>query len=309
MRPLSRPPETERKRWEGLRSVQDAKAAITQIVQSKGAETLREESFAHRWTEQRWADALAAAQDHLCLWCTRSAGGQGSIDHIRPKSTVTRWALEPGNEHARTSAPRGRKLYPNPALRPGYHWRAYDPDNLAFACNRCNQHYKGTLWHVEPWSAGGPHSPPDPNVPETELALDPFDASFDPFHHFFFDEFGSCHGRTRQAKATIAMAGLDMGIVQNERREIFTTLKSDLPGILRDLDARPRLQDVLERLIRLHRDCSWQAPHAAYRRSTLAHLLQVHARTWGLLLQVWVSELGLSPIPEPPADSFIPPVP
>ena len=152
MRPLGRPSAESRGRWTGLKNTVQARATIEALLAKK--EELNSKHFDPAWGEDEWAEAIRVAQDWLCAWCTvdvRKGGDRGDIDHIRPRTEVTRDIVEAGRESGAGGRVRGRRLFPQQPLRPGYHWRAYDPDNLALSCKRCNTGWKRTLWPVRPW--------------------------------------------------------------------------------------------------------------------------------------------------------------
>jgi uncharacterized protein (TIGR02646 family) len=72
-------------------------------------------------------DALIAAQHGKCCFCERLVGGDGDVEHFRPKSGY--WQNK------------GQQIQ-----KPGYYWLAYNWDNLYLSCKPCNQSYKLNLF-------------------------------------------------------------------------------------------------------------------------------------------------------------------
>jgi len=302
MRPLIRPPDAAKSRWENLDSTTNAKNAIG----GKKPEELVSKDFKPAWSDPTWKDALSTAQNGLCIWCTRecSEGGSwGQVDHIRPKAEVFRDVII---KHLRNGKIK-REPHP-PKLLPGYHWLAYNPDNLAFCCEQCNNK-KSSFWFVDPWrtpNAAALWTPPSQRVQETELVLNPFDPTFDPLKHFQFGPFGTMFevpGDVR-ARATIDLVGLDKPPFTEKREEVFSELKTHLGLLLRAFSSGMAEQLDKDFAQRMANRCQWFSPHAAFYRVALRKLLQDRKWPWNDLIASW-NRYGIPMnIPEPPADSW-----
>lgn len=308
MRPLRRPPEEARTRWVGLQKTVAAKADIAERI-AKG-DTLKSEDFDNAWTEGQWTQALADAQDGLCAWCTvrpLAGGHTGAIDHIRPRSAVTRNVAEDGLEVGQRGLVRDRRLLPTKVLRPGYHWRAYDPDNLAFSCERCNTGWKRTLWPVRPWRDSTSWRAPDPNTPEEELVLDPFEQTFNPNDHFLFGPFGAMLHRDNdeRAEATIMTFELDRPSLCGERATRQRDLDTDLRAIRRDLCDGTLNSDQEGLLVRVAERCDWSTPHAAFYRVALKHTLNKLDIPWVRLRAEWDQRNLAADVPDLADDSWV----
>lgn len=308
MRPLNRPPNTERDRWVNLDQTCNAKAHVaTQIAQ--GA-SLNSDDFKSAWTEKRWADAIATAQDGQCAWCTRKpadGGHVGVIDHVRPRAEVTRDIESPGISEGPRDHAVGRALLPKPPLRPGYHWLAYDPDNLVYSCERCNTGWKKTLWPVAPWHDSASWCAPKEGVPEDELVLDPFESGFHPLQYFCFGLNGAMLPRSQEprAEATIAVFALDGVRLCGARADVHKDVEICVNAILRALRSSTLDEGQIGMLRRFAERCAWSSPHAAFYRVVLRRELVRRGVSWVHLRALW-GACGLAgDIDEPPDDSWI----
>ncbi len=306
MRPLGRPSTDDQKRWVNLKSTKNAKKAIDDaIANGKQPAELESEDFAKAWREEKWKKALSKAQDGLCVWCTREVdkgGSYGRIDHIRPKTEVSRDVTI----ELRRNEERIRHYWPQPALRPGYYWLAYDPDNLAFCCEQCNVK-KSTFWPVDPWRDPTAWKPPVAHGQEKDLILDPFDLAFDPFQHFRFHKLGDILAKPNdtRAEATILLVGLDEEHLKKDRRDVFEEIEIKLGPVVRSLSSgQPEREDLL-RIGRFVDRCAWSSPHAAFYRTALRKLLHDKGWSWGDFLASCARFGASTNIPEPPADSWI----
>jgi 5-methylcytosine-specific restriction endonuclease McrA len=72
-------------------------------------------------------DALIEAQYGKCCFCERLVGGDGDVEHFRPKRGYCQ--------------NKGERIQ-----RPGYYWLAYNWDNLYLSCSSCNQRQKRNLF-------------------------------------------------------------------------------------------------------------------------------------------------------------------
>jgi hypothetical protein len=312
MRRLQRPSDESRQRWEGLGQTINAKAHITELAAKLTlvGESPMSHDFDSAWTEPRWADDLADAQDSLCAWCTvrpLDGGHTGAIDHIRPRSQVTRDIAKPGRQIGARGRVQGRPLVPNPPLRPGYYWLAYEPQNLAYCCERCNTGWKRTLWPVEPWRTGAAHVPPVPGAQEIEIVLDPFDQTFDPFDHFQFGPFGAILPRPgdRRAEATIVTFQLDRDELCDARRKQHADLELQLKSVQRILREQIVDEDSAGMIRLLAERCAWSRPHAAFYRAALRSTLEKLTLSWALLRAAWDRLGAAGDLQEPRADTWV----
>lgn len=309
MRPLRRPAEEARNRWLNLSATKEAKKDIEDLARLG---PLPSKAFEGRsaWTETIWADALANAQDSQCIWCTQKpidGGHTGVIDHIRPRSEVTRAVEDIGSEVGHRFRAEDRRLLPRDPLRPGYYWRAYDPENLAYSCERCNTGWKRTLWPVKPWRDSQAWKAPDPGIPEQELILDPFSEGFNPLRHFRFGPLGAIVPRENDEKADVSIntVALDRPGLCEVRRRTFDDLNADVRFAKRILEARGLPAEERQIFFRFASRCSWGTPHAAFYRVALRRRFSDIGVEWSQLQAEW-SALGVgSDILEPPEDGWV----
>lgn len=305
MRPFFRRPEkAERDRWENLRKTVEARKAIAK----KKPEELTSRDFEPAWHDDRWKNAVAEAQDSLCAWCTRKpsdGGSDGVFDHVRPKAEVHRKVGAKGREVGPLKKVRDRNYLPEPPVRPGYYWRAYDPENLVFCCDKCNRSWKKNLWPVKPFQ--GPWKAPNPGEKEEELVLDPFDASFDPLAHFRFGDMGVMIARQNdeRAEATIETLGLDRQSLCDERRKVYDQLQADVSDVERALREGPIEATEERKLWKIAEACAWSSPHAAFARAALKKMLKKMNYTWSDFSVIIWNRLGIPAPKAPPDDVWI----
>jgi hypothetical protein len=312
MRRLGRPSEESRRRWEGLSQTIKAKAHIAELAAKLAlvSEWPQSKDFDSAWREKGWADDLAAAQDSLCAWCTvrpRDGHDTGRIDHIRPRSEVTRDVAHAGMQLGARGRVEGRKLLPKVPLRPGYYWLAYEPHNLAYCCERCNTGWKRTLWPVEPWRTGAAHVAPAPGVSEVDIVLDPFDQSFDPFDHFQFGPYGAILPRPgdRRAEATIVTFQLDRDELRDARSKEHKCLETDVKAVRRILREETVDEDSAPMILRLADRCAWSRSHAAFYRAALRSTLEKLGLSWALLRAAWDRLSVTGDLQEPREDAWV----
>lgn len=304
MRPFDRrPTDAEKLRWQGLEQTKNAKKAIDDLLDNgvKKPEELVSTDFKSAWSEDTWKEALKASQEGLCFWCTvnpEDGNSTGQVDHIRPKTDVYRNVIIKKRRNGKEE----REKLPKGGLRPGYHWLAYEPGNLVFSCQKCNNN-KTSLWPVDLWEDPSNWKSPQRGAQETETVLDPRESNFDPLKHFQFDENGVMYevpGDDR-ARATIVLVGLDKLPHAEGRKKVLRNLRLHLAALFKG--GNPGPTDV-EMMRRIADGCQWSSPHAAFYRVALRKLLRDRQCTWndfkGLLAQFGVS-LG---IPEPPDESW-----
>lgn len=135
-----------------------------------------------------------------------------------------------------------------PLLQPGYYWLAYEWTNLFFACQKCNQSWKGNHFPLmNPAERAASHH--DDLSRERPMLIDP--ASEDPEEHIRFrEELAFPVGGDKRGAATIELLGPndrpDLSEHRAERLQLCRGLlrvagKPEVPEDLRN-DARVLLK-------------------------------------------------------------------
>ncbi len=184
-------------------------------------------SFQSLWGEDAYKSKLMRAQHSKCGYCEREVGaGWGDVEHFRPKGEVTELAAA-GEETKDLLKPKGRKE--RPLSRLGYWFQAYVWSNYLISCTICNQAWKRNLFPVD--QSEGPRSlPPDPDVEEEPLLLNPFDLGA-PLEHLEFDDVGQINGLTEKGRKTIETCGLDRPSLVKSRIRVVLRVQDDLEEI------------------------------------------------------------------------------
>ncbi|WP_428264358.1 hypothetical protein [Haliangium sp.] len=167
---------------------------------------------------------FATAQRRKCAYCeVTTVNHDPAIDHFAPKSAV--WELsdvgdERGHEimedlpnvRGRTSKSRSER---------GYWWRAYEWENFLLVCSACNSKWKECYFPV---AEADRCWPPDPEVTETPLLLNPFDDEA-PWRHFRFGESGvmAADPESTRGEATLVTLGFERRESMRLHREGFAT--------------------------------------------------------------------------------------
>jgi hypothetical protein len=194
--------------------VREARRAVAEAIRA-GQPPSFDESL---W--QRYKRHFAVAQHSKCAFCEMSIVSHDSaVDHFAPKAEV--WELSANPEergHEREDGlpnTRGRKAARKAQI--GYWWLAYEWRNYLVVCSVCNEKWKRCFFpvadEVRRW-------PPDPEVPEEPLLLNPFDDPA-PWRHFRFDSAGqmaAAPGSIR-GQATMDTLGFDVSPGGRSRRE------------------------------------------------------------------------------------------
>lgn len=142
--------------------------------------------------------ALIAAQHGKCCFCERKIGGEGDVEHFRPKASFCQGAGFP-------------------LERPGYYWLAYEWDNLLLACLVCNQRFKRSLFPLLDAVKRARNHHGDVTQ-ERPLFIHPVEE--DPARFIGFrKEVPYAINGSRRAKETIKALGLDRENLSEERRE------------------------------------------------------------------------------------------
>jgi uncharacterized protein (TIGR02646 family) len=158
--------------------------------------------------------ALIAAQHGKCCFCERKIGGEGDVEHFRPKASFCQ----------------GKGF---PLERPGYYWLAYDWDNLLLACPICNQRFKKNYFPLaDPAKRARNHR--GDLAEEKPLFINPAEEDPARFIAFRQEIAYAIHGN-RRAKETIRELGLNRENLSEERRDhldrlIFLRQVLDLEG-------------------------------------------------------------------------------
>jgi len=159
--------------------------------------------------------ALIAAQHGKCCFCERKIGGEGDVEHFRPKANFCQ-----------------RKGFP--LERPGYYWLAYDWDNLLLACPICNQRFKKNYFPLaDPAKRARNHR--GDLAEEKPLFINPAEEDPARFIAFRQEIAYAIHGN-RRAKETIRELGLNRENLSEERRDHLAHLRR-LRQVL-DLEAK-----------------------------------------------------------------------
>ena len=156
------------------------------------------------YNDARVKARLRADQHDKCCYCESyfSSTSYGDVEHFRPKGGYQQDAAD--------------------ALhKPGYYWLAYEWANLYFACQLCNQRFKGNYFPLRD-PAGRARSHADVLSLEQPLLLNP--ATEDPTPHLTFtddaalalDERGTC---------CIRVFGLDRPELIKRRLERLKSIK------------------------------------------------------------------------------------
>ncbi|MDO7845883.1 hypothetical protein Q5H92_05910 [Hymenobacter sp. M29] len=179
------------------------------------------------YNDARVKERLRADQHDKCCYCESyfSSTSYGDVEHFRPKGGYQQDAAD--------------------ALhKPGYYWLAYDWSNLYFACQLCNQRFKGNYFPLTD-PAGRACSHTDSLATEAPLLPDP--ATEDPTAHLSFiadaaqplDERGAC---------CIWVFGLDRPELIKRRVERLKALKQAefVAGLPMSLPLNPAIADYLQ---------------------------------------------------------------
>ena len=165
------------------------------------------------WTQLKDLILESVFRGH-CAFCEVKAnvGGFGDAEHYRPKKAVQ----APDNE---------QKLKPiqiNGDEHPGYHWLAYDWQNVTPACSQCNNR-KGNQFPIAGTHCIGPEpgkqTTLELNACEQPLLLHPY---FDePRKHITVGVRGIIAARNSslRGKTTIDVCGLDREPLREEREK------------------------------------------------------------------------------------------
>ena len=142
--------------------------------------------------------ALVAAQHGKCCFCEKKIGGEGEVEHFRPKASFCQ-----GDG--------------SPLERPWYYRLAYDWDNLQLACPICNQRFKKNYFPLADPAKRARNHRAD-LTQEKPLFINP--AKEDPARFIGFrQEVPYALRGNKRAKETIKALGLNRENLIEERRE------------------------------------------------------------------------------------------
>ena len=156
------------------------------------------------YNDARVKARLRADQYDKCCYCESyfSSTSYGDVEHFRPKGGYQQDAAD--------------------ALhKPGYYWLAYEWDNLYFACQLCNQRYKGNQFPLAD-AASRACSHQYSLAAEQPLLPDP--ATEDPAAHLTFEQDAAVALDGRGATC-IRVFGLDRPELIQRRIDKLKTLK------------------------------------------------------------------------------------
>jgi energy-coupling factor transporter ATP-binding protein EcfA2 len=211
-----------------------AVARLQQTADAGGYKTQRRFEFDEVW--HKFRDELGAKSFGKCVYCETRFTDSPDVDHFRPRT------------HA-------EGLGKGDVAPDHYWWLAYDWDNIAMSCRRCNR-AKRNRFPVH----GQRISPGQPVSNERPMLIDPF-GDRDPLLHLWFERDGSVQRRTDDGEITIQVLDLD-------RRELRALRAKHAERIV-DLYDAGRLDDAeIERLT------APEAEFAGLARQLLARLLR-----------------------------------
>lgn len=194
------------------RQVEKPKQDIAAIV-ARGLHP-RSEQFTAKW--QPFKQIFCDTQHGKCGYCEHDTlvSYHGDVEHFAPKA---------GIDEIHPSLPATPEQAGDPPPHPvqrvcqrGYWWLAYAWHNYLFACARCNQVHKRSIFPVDPRQ--NPRAPA-PDVEETPLLLNPYEPGLNPADHLRFSEQGAIYDRTVRGWETIRTCRLDRIALTTARRD------------------------------------------------------------------------------------------
>lgn len=175
-----------------------------------------------------------------CAYCGGrfSAGSDMDVEHYRPKAEVTL-------NRKRSSIVKIVNHNDEEVTHLGYYWLAYDPQNLLFACNRCNRAEKKSQFPIR-----GPRAccPDDSLDDELPLLLNPYRVKKPTDHFQVFDEkSGFLEGVSDEGKKTIDVCGLNRENLLIARHEEWEKVKTQLfQNLLNFRENTPLVPDQMQ---------------------------------------------------------------
>jgi len=142
-------------------------------------------------------EALIKAQHGKCCFCEAKVGGDGDVEHFRPK--------------AASCQGKRQKI-----VKPGYYWLTYEWSNLLLSCSTCNQRYKKNYFPLaHPTTRARSHR--DNIAGEEPLLINPTEQ--DPEQYISFrQEIPYSINDNPQGKLTIEILRLDREPLNEARR-------------------------------------------------------------------------------------------
>ena len=181
------------------------------------------------YNDARVRERLRADQHDKCCYCESyfSSTGYGDVEHFRPKGGYQQEAAD--------------DLH-----KPGYYWLAYEWSNLYFACQLCNQRYKGNLFPLaDPARRAVAHT----NALATEQPLLPDPATENPAAHLAFVQ-DAAQALDARGAACIQVFGLDRPELIKRRLDKLKALKQAhlLSGLDMNLPLNPAIEAYFQAL-------------------------------------------------------------
>lgn len=161
-----------------------------------------------------------------CAYCEHKAnvGGFGDAEHYRPKNSV----------HALDHEHKLKPIHVGPDEHPGYHWLAYDWENLTPACSQCNNQ-KGAQFPVVGTHCTGPEpgkqTTRELNACEQPLLLHPY---FDePEQHLSVGVRGIIAAKkaSPRGQATIDLCYLDREPLREAREKAQIAARNEIKAL------------------------------------------------------------------------------
>lgn len=207
-----------------LQDIQEADPAACQVADNKLLE-----SRDGIYNDGRVKDRLRADQHDKCCYCESyfSSTSYGDVEHFRPKGGYQQDAAD--------------------ALhKPGYYWLVYRWSNLYFACQLCNQRFKGNYFPLR-LPAGRAQSHAD--VLSFEQPLLPNPATEDPAAHLTFTE-DAAQALDERGACCIWVFGLDRPELIKRRAERLKSIKQArlLAGLDMSRPLAPAIADFFRAL-------------------------------------------------------------
>ena len=165
--------------------VEQSRSAVQRLEETAAAggyKTQRRFEFDSIWHGFR--DELGAKSFGKCVYCETRFTEQPDVDHFRPRTNAE--GLDKG------------EVSPD-----HYWWLAYDWNNIAMSCSRCNR-AKRNRFPVH----GQRISPGQPADDERPMLIDPF-GDRDPLEHLWFERDGSVVPISEDGTTTVQILNLD----------------------------------------------------------------------------------------------------
>lgn len=184
------------------RNAVDAPANLQGQPAPARPEDINEDIYGH----QDVRNALKELQDGICCYCESyyADTSYGEVEHFRPKKAYR----QDHNDHIH---------------RPGYYWLAYKWENLMYACEICNRHYKKIFFPLRDSSKR--FNPVTRDISQEEpLLINPYEEEH-PENHLTFDGV-NIRAKSDNGQASIDYYGLNRESLNETRRGMLNPLKA-----------------------------------------------------------------------------------